>query len=64
VWEALRRLRVYDCELIVLRYLEELLYDEIASILKVSQKTVERHLPHALAKFLHAYERCQRHAIQ
>ena len=64
VWEALRRLRVYDRELIVLRYLEDLLYDEIASILKVSRKTVERHLPRALAKFLHAYERCQCHAIQ
>lgn len=64
VREALRRLRVYDRELVVLRYLEELLYDEIASILKVSRKTVERHLPRALARFLHAYERCQRHAIQ
>jgi RNA polymerase sigma-70 factor (ECF subfamily) len=64
VWQALRRLRVYDRELVVLRYLEELLYDEIASILKVSRKTVERHLPRALAKFLHAYERCQRHAMQ
>src|SRR5262249_48693095 len=36
VWQALRRLRVYDRELVVLRYLEELLYDEIASILKIS----------------------------
>src|ERR671931_1908269 len=27
VWQALRRLRVYDRELVVLRYLEELLYD-------------------------------------
>jgi RNA polymerase sigma-70 factor (ECF subfamily) len=63
VWEALRRLRVYDRELVVLRYLEDLLYEEIASILKVSQKTVERHLPRALARFLHAYERCQRHAL-
>ena len=64
VWLALQRLRMYDRELVVLRYLEELLYEEIACILKVSKKTVERHLPRALAKFLHAYERCQRHAIQ
>jgi RNA polymerase sigma-70 factor (ECF subfamily) len=62
VWQALGRLRVYDRELVVLRYLEDLLCDEIASILKVSRKTVERHLPRALAKFLRAYERCQRHA--
>jgi RNA polymerase sigma-70 factor (ECF subfamily) len=64
VWQALQRLRIYDRELVVLRSLEELLYDEIASILKVSRKTVERHLPRALAKFLRAYERCQCHAIQ
>jgi DNA-directed RNA polymerase specialized sigma24 family protein len=38
VWQALQRLRIYDRELVVLRYLEELLYDEIASILKVSRK--------------------------
>jgi RNA polymerase sigma-70 factor (ECF subfamily) len=64
VWQALRRLRVYDRKLVVLRYLEDLLYEEIATILKVSRKTVERRLPRALAKFLHAYERCQRHAVQ
>jgi len=64
VWQALRRLRVYERKLVVLRYLEDLLYDEIASILKVSRKTVERRLPRALAKFLHAYERCQRHVVQ
>jgi RNA polymerase sigma-70 factor (ECF subfamily) len=63
VWQALRRLRVYERELVVLRYLEELPYDDIASILKVSRKTVERHLPRALAKFLHVYERCQRHGV-
>lgn len=63
VWQALQRLRVYERELVILRYLEELLYDEIAAILKVSRKTVERHLPRALAKFFHAYERCQRHVV-
>ena len=39
MWQALRRLRVYERELVILRYLEELLYDEIASILKVGRKT-------------------------
>jgi DNA-directed RNA polymerase specialized sigma24 family protein len=63
VWEALRRLRVYDRDRVVLRSLEELLYEGIANIVKVSRKTVERHLPRALATFLHAYERCQRHAV-
>ena len=57
VWHALHRLRVYDRELLVLRYLEELTYDEIASILHVSRRTVERHLPRAEAKFCQAYER-------
>jgi RNA polymerase sigma-70 factor, ECF subfamily len=62
VWHALHRLRVYERELLVLRYLEELTYDEIASILNVSRRTVERHLPRAEAKFCHAYERCHTHA--
>lgn len=63
VWHALRRLRLYDRELLVLRYLEDLTYDEIASILHVSRRTVERHLPRAEAKFCHAYERCHTHAV-
>jgi RNA polymerase sigma-70 factor (ECF subfamily) len=63
VWQALRRLRVYERELLVLRYLEELTYDEIASILHVSRRTVERQLPRAEAKFHKAYERCQTHAV-
>ena len=63
VWHALRRLRVYERELLVLRYLEDLTYDEIASILNVSRRTVERHLPRAEAKFCHAYERCHTHAV-
>jgi RNA polymerase sigma-70 factor, ECF subfamily len=63
VWHALHRLRVYERELLVLRYLEELTYDEIASILNVSRRTVERHLPRAEARFCHAYERCHTHAI-
>jgi RNA polymerase sigma-70 factor (ECF subfamily) len=57
VWKALKRLRVYDRELLVLRYLDELTYDEMASILKVSRRTVERHLPRAESKFLKAYEK-------
>jgi RNA polymerase sigma-70 factor (ECF subfamily) len=63
VWHALRRLRIYERELLVLRYLEELTYDEIASILHVSRRTVERHLPRAEAKFHRAYERCQAYAV-
>jgi RNA polymerase sigma-70 factor (ECF subfamily) len=63
VWHALRRLRVYERELLVLRYLEDLTYDEIAGILKVSRRTVERHLPRAEAKFFQAYERGHTHAI-
>lgn len=55
VWQALQRLRVYDRELLVLRYLDELTYEEIARILKVSRRTVERHLPRAEARFLKAY---------
>ena len=62
VWDALRRLRVYERELLVLRYLEDLTYDEMASILHVSRRTVERHLPRAEAKFCRAYERCYTHA--
>ena len=62
VWHALHRLRVYERELLVLRYLEDLTYDEIASILNVSRRTVERHLPRAEARFRHAYERCYTHA--
>ena len=62
VWHALQRLRVYERELLVLRYLEDLTYDEIASILNVSRRTVERHLPRAAAKFGRAYERCHTHA--
>jgi RNA polymerase sigma-70 factor (ECF subfamily) len=62
VWHALRRLRGYERELLVLRYLENLTYDEIASILNVSRRTVERHLPRAEARFCHAYERCHTHA--
>ncbi len=61
VWQALQRLRVYERQLVVLRYLEELVYEDIARILHVSSRTVERHLPRALAKFFQAYERCQRH---
>ena len=49
--------------LLVLRYLEELTYDEIASILHVSRRTVERHLPRAEAKFCHAFERCHTYAV-
>jgi len=63
VWHALRRLRVYERELLVLRYLEELTYDEIASILHVSRRTVERHLPRTEAKFCHAFERCHTYAV-
>jgi RNA polymerase sigma-70 factor (ECF subfamily) len=63
VWHALRRLRLYERELLVPRYLEELTYDEIASILNVSRRTVERHLPRAEAKFCHAYERGHTHAV-
>jgi RNA polymerase sigma-70 factor (ECF subfamily) len=63
VWHALHRLRVYDRELLVLRYLEELTFDEIASILHVSRRTVERHLPRAEAKFCQAYERGHTHAV-
>jgi RNA polymerase sigma-70 factor (ECF subfamily) len=62
VWQALRRLRVYERELLILRYLEDLTCDEIASVFKVSRRTVERHLPRAEAKFYQAYERCQHHA--
>jgi RNA polymerase sigma-70 factor (ECF subfamily) len=61
VWHALRRLRVYERELLVLRYLEDLTYDEIAGILNVSRRTVERHLPRAEAKFFKAYERGHTH---
>ena len=63
VWHALHRLRVYDRELLVLRYLEDLTNDEIASILHVSRRTVERHLPRAEAKFCQAYERGHTHAV-
>ncbi|MGE3536139.1 MAG: RNA polymerase sigma factor [Candidatus Tectimicrobiota bacterium] len=63
VWQALQRLRIYERQLVVLRYLEELVYEDIARILHVSSRTVERHLPGALAKFFKAYERCQRHVI-
>jgi RNA polymerase sigma-70 factor (ECF subfamily) len=59
VWQALRRLRVYDRELLILRHLEELSYDEIASIFKVSRRTVERHLPRSEAKFDKAYQKVQ-----
>jgi DNA-binding CsgD family transcriptional regulator len=34
-----------------------LTYDEIAGILKVSRRTVERHLPRAETRFLTAYEK-------
>lgn len=61
VWQALQRLRIYERQLVILRYLEDLVYEDIARILKVSSRTVERHLPRALAKFLQAYERLQRH---
>jgi RNA polymerase sigma-70 factor (ECF subfamily) len=63
VWHALRRLRVYERELLVLRYLEDLTYDEIAGILNVSRRTVERHLPRAEARFFKAYEREHTHAV-
>jgi DNA-binding transcriptional ArsR family regulator len=43
--------------------LEELTYDEIASILHVSRRTVERHLPRAKVKFCQAYEREHTHAV-
>jgi RNA polymerase sigma-70 factor (ECF subfamily) len=57
VWQALQRLRAYDRELLVLRYIDELTYDDIASILKISRRTVERHIPRAEARFLKAYEK-------
>jgi RNA polymerase sigma-70 factor, ECF subfamily len=57
VQQALRRLRVYDRELLILRYLQDLTYADIARILQVSRRTVERHLPRAEAKFLKAYEK-------
>lgn len=63
VWQALQRLQIYERQLVVLRYLEELIYDDIAQILQVSARTVERHLPRALAQFFKAYERLQRHVI-
>jgi predicted DNA-binding protein (UPF0251 family) len=59
----LRRLRVYERELLVLRYLEDLTYDEIAGILNISRRTVERHLPRAEAKFFKAYEKEHTHAV-
>jgi RNA polymerase sigma-70 factor (ECF subfamily) len=63
VWHALHQLRIYERELLVLRYLEDLTYADIASILKVSQRTVERHLPRAEAKFHQAYERWEPYAV-
>lgn len=63
VWQALHTLRAQDRDLVVLRYLEDLTYDEIAQILKVSKRTVERRLPLAQAKFHRAYERCQKTVI-
>lgn len=63
VWQALHALPVYERELLVLRYLEELTYEEIAGIVNVSRRTVERHLPRAEARFLRAYERWQTHAV-
>lgn len=62
VWQALRRLRGQERELVVLRFLEDLTYDEMAQILKVSKRTVERRLPLAQAKFHQAYEKCQHKA--
>lgn len=64
VWQTLRRLRVYDRELLVLRYLEELTCEEIASLLQVSRRTVERHLPRAEAKFHKAYQKVYTHGAQ
>jgi RNA polymerase sigma-70 factor, ECF subfamily len=63
VWQALHRLRDQERELVVLRYLEDLTYDEMAQILKVSKRTIERRLPLAQAKFHTAYETCQRKVI-
>jgi RNA polymerase sigma-70 factor, ECF subfamily len=63
VWQALHRLRGQERELVVLRYLEDLTYDEMAHILKVSKRTIERRLPLAQAKFHQAYETCQRKVI-
>lgn len=63
VWQALHRMRVYDRELLVLRYLEELTCEEIASLLHVSRRTVERHLPRAEAKFCRAYQKVQKRPI-
>lgn len=60
VWQALQQLRRQDRELVVLRYLEELTYDEIALILHVSKRTIERRLPLAQVKFHKVYERCQK----
>ena len=57
VWQALRRLRAYDRDLLVLRYIDELTCEDIASILQVSRRTVERHIPRAEARFLTAYEK-------
>jgi RNA polymerase sigma-70 factor (ECF subfamily) len=62
VWDALQQLHGYERDLLVLRYLEDLTYEEIARILNVSRRTVERHLPRAEATFRHAYERCYTHA--
>ncbi|MGE3539437.1 MAG: RNA polymerase sigma factor [Candidatus Tectimicrobiota bacterium] len=63
VWQALHALRAQDRELVVLRYLEELTYDEIAQVLQLSKRTIERRLPVAQAKFHKAYERCQNKAM-
>lgn len=52
-------MRIYERELLVMRYLERLRHDEMARTLKVSSTTVERHLPRAVATFSHAYARCQ-----
>lgn len=60
VWQALQRLPGHERTLVVLRYLENLTYEEIAHILKVSKRTVERRLPVAQARFHEAYEHCQR----
>ncbi|MGE3539828.1 MAG: RNA polymerase sigma factor [Candidatus Tectimicrobiota bacterium] len=57
VWQALHDLRAYDRELLILRYLQELTCEEVASILQVSRRTIERHLPRAEARFHQAYQK-------
>jgi RNA polymerase sigma factor (sigma-70 family) len=63
VWRALRRLTAYARTLMILRYHEGLTTCEIASVLQVSTRTVERHVRRAQAQFQLAYERGMQHAV-